>query len=77
MPDGTNRHALNIMEVTSDGPKVINQAPKKFTDSAANNSFGNFVQPMPKIYGKTQTEAERLLFQSESQYETFRFLGNW
>lgn len=76
MTDGTNRHALNIMEVTADGPKVLNKAPKKFTDSVT-TSFSNYVQPMPKFYGKNQAEAERLLFQPEPQYETFRFLGNW
>lgn len=76
MDDGTNRHALNIMEVTAEGPKVISQAAKKF-DTDEKNNFSNYVQPMPKIYGKNQVEAERLLFQPEPQYEGFRFIGNW
>ena len=76
MDDGTNRHALNIMEVTAEGPKVISQAAKKF-DTVEKNNFSNYVQPMPKIYGKNQVEAERLLFQPEPQYEGFRFIGNW
>lgn len=74
MADGTNRHALNIMEVTAEGPKIIDSSPKKFINTISNN---NIIQPMPKIYGKNQAEAEALLFKPEPQYETFRFIGNW
>lgn len=77
MPDGTNRHALNIMEVSAEGAKIISPAAKKFTDIETGGNFSNHIGLMPKIYGKNQTEAEKLLFQPEPQYEGFRFIGNW
>ena len=77
MPDGTNRHALNIMEVSAEGAKIVSPAAKKFTDIETGGNFSNHIGLMPKIYGKNQAEAEKLLFQPEPQYEGFRFIGNW
>ncbi len=63
LPDGTNQHSLDIMEVTSSGPQTVDTAPKKFRTASKETVFSPSISStMPKIYGKDQFLAEKLLF---------------
>lgn len=63
--NGKNEHGLDIVKVTSKGPKVIEPAAKKFTNS--NPSYAQFgLKPdyfneMPIIYGKDVEELRNIL----------------
>ena len=63
--NGKNEHGLDIVKVTSRGPKVIEPAAKKFANS--NPSYAQFglkpdyLNEMPIIYGKDVEELRNIL----------------
>lgn len=76
--DGSNQHSLDIMQITASGTQVINKAPKKFTSTPTADFTSTLPTSMPKIYGKDQAAAEKLLFDQEPPaFEGFIFRGNW
>ena len=76
--DGSNQHSLDIMQITASGTQVINKAPKKFTSTPTVDFTSILPTSMPKIYGKDQAAAEKLLFDQEPPaFEGFIFRGNW
>lgn len=75
--DGTNQHSLDIVEVTAEGPKVIDSSPKKFgylppvyAPSAARNT--NL-----QIYGKDPGYVKAQIFTPEPTLEQDYFFSRW
>lgn len=68
-PNGYNQHSLDIMQVTSAGDKVVDAAPKKFSDlyyqpqSSEIVIDGTFKAPL--IFGKDNGTAQRQIFGHE------------
>ena len=66
--NGSNQHSLDIMEVRPNGDVVVDEAPKRFSGSDSNyfnrSEFGSYMSERPQIFGKSQSEAEKLLFGS-------------
>lgn len=57
LENGTNEHSLDIVEVTSKGPKVVDKAPAKFENKLLDNS--DQLQPVlnfPSVLGKDAEE---------------------
>ena len=54
--DGYNQHSLDIVEVGSDGEKVVDEAPKNFSGNLHGHTQNNIVidefYQAPMIYGK-------------------------
>ena len=76
--DGSNQHSLNIMEITSSGPQLIDSADKNFNTQPISAMPSAVPLEMPKIYGKDQHLAEKLLFgRSQDSFNGFIFRGSW
>jgi len=64
--NGSNQHSLDIMEVRVNGDVVIDEAPKRFSDEDTDyfnrEYYNNYIKSHPQIFGKSQTEAENLIF---------------
>ena len=75
--NGKNEHSLDIVEITENGDKVINPAPKKFSknlpDNLINDEFfdSNDFQA-PRIFGKNTNDAQIALFGKilDNQYQS-------
>lgn len=60
--DGTNEHSLDIMEVTEQGPKIVDKAPTKFeTKNDVGVMYDGFVTDFPIIFGKDETEVKNYI----------------
>lgn len=74
--NGKNEHSLDIVEITENGDKVINPAPKKFSknlpDNLINDEFfdSNDFQA-PRIFGKNTNDAQIAIFGKvlDNQYQ--------
>ena len=67
LADGSNQHALDIMEVSSYGPQTVDKAAKEFPVVEKTIRPLNYVSPMPKIYGKDAAAVENILFSSPDE----------
>ena len=58
LPTGTSIHSLEMLEVTENGPKVVEKASKQLTDYTKNEIDVRYIpyESLPKIYGKNSTE---------------------
>ncbi len=65
LPDGSNQHALDVMKVTAEGPKIVAKAPSSFSNRK--NQTANYIHPMPKVYGKDAAVVESALFKSRNE----------
>ena len=68
-PNGYNQHSLDIMQVTADGDKVVDSAPKKF-DSGYYRPAGSEIiidstYKAPLIFGKNTALAQEQIFGHE------------
>lgn len=59
--DGTNQHSLDILEVTKDGPKIVNTASKTFDTLPTAYTYKEYLSELPQIYGKDANTAYTLL----------------
>ncbi len=66
LPDGKNEHSLDIVEVATRGDVVIDIAPGKFSAALPETSGRKTAEAYdfnpPMIFGKEQSEAEKLIF---------------
>lgn len=58
LPTGTSLHSLEILEVTENGPKVVEKSNKQLEDYTKNEVDVRYIpyESLPKIYGKSSTE---------------------
>lgn len=77
-PDGTNRHSLDIVEVTAGGPKVVSPAAKSFDNAvtAVSVSDTGYVGT-PRIFGKDSAVVMSKLTNSDSARSGLFFTGSW
>ena len=76
--DGSNQHSLNVVEVTSNGPQTVDNAPKTFNSTPFLALPSAAPLKMPEIYGKDRESAENLLFEkTRPAFEGFIFRGSW
>lgn len=63
--NGKNEHGLDIVKVSSTGPKLLENAPNKFYTAnpayAQNFSTENYMLNMPQVYGKNAEELQQIL----------------
>ncbi len=63
--NGKNEHGLDIVKVSSNGPKLLENAPSKFytANPAYAQSFSteNYMLNMPLVYGKNAGELQQIL----------------
>lgn len=72
LPDGKNEHSLDIMEITKSGDIVAEMASKKFAAALPEGSIESaaliYDANPPLIFGKDQTEGEKLIFGRTLRY---------
>ena len=58
LPTGASLHSLEMLEVTENGPRVVEKATKQLTDYTKNEIDVRYIpyESLPKIYGKSSTE---------------------
>ena len=58
LPTGPSIHNLDVLEVTENGPKVVEKANKQLIDYTKNEVDVRYIpyESLPKIYGKSSTE---------------------
>lgn len=55
LKNGTNEHSLDVVEVTQEGPKIVDKAPAKFEDlDVEQNTFYVYGNDFPKVFGKDE-----------------------
>lgn len=62
--DGTNEHNLDVLQITTNGIKTVNSAPKKFTSPKIKTNTRPLT--LPEIYGKSADEVYQKLYQPQS-----------
>lgn len=58
LPTGASLHSLEMLEVTENGPKVVEKANKQLTDYTQNEIDVRYIpyENLPKIYGKNSAD---------------------
>ncbi len=69
--DGSNQHSLDVVEVTPEGPKVVDAAVKKFEAYPINLPVAGAGVSLPKIYGKDPLAVHNLLQQNQDTETDF------
>lgn len=74
LKDGSNEHSLDIVEVTQDGPKIIDKAPDKFENSQLEYAIDNtFIGEFPKILGKDEKVVREYILGKQKINSGFMF----
>lgn len=58
LPTGASLHSLEMLEITENGPKVVEKSNKQLTDYTQNEIDVRYIpyENLPEIYGKNSTE---------------------
>ena len=65
--DGLNEHGLDVVKVTAEGRKVVEEAPTQFYGSYASAKggseyyYGYGYMEMPEVYGKSVEQLQNVL----------------
>ncbi|MBQ7303791.1 MAG: penicillin-binding protein activator [Alphaproteobacteria bacterium] len=74
LKDGTNEHSMDIVEVTQDGPKIVDKALGKFNEAQIDNvNVDIYPIEFPKIFGKDETEVKEYIYGKEQNKSGFVF----
>ncbi len=66
LKDGTNEHSMDIVEVTQDGPKIVDKALGKFNEAQIDNVNADIYSvEFPKIFGKDELEVKEYIYGKE------------
>lgn len=62
--DGTNRHSLDVVKVTSGGIKVVDQAPQRLNDNFGSDYdiYRPVFEQQPQIFGKEPESVYQILY---------------
>lgn len=65
-PNGYNQHSLEIVEVTRNGDRIVDPAPRRFADDGSPEAFdteiSDDIYEAPLIFGKDETTAQTLIY---------------
>jgi hypothetical protein len=64
LPTGSSVHSLDMLEITTDGPKVVEKADNKKIDVTTNDVDVRYIpyEKLPKFYGKNSSEVLSWLY---------------
>jgi hypothetical protein len=64
LPTGSSVHSLDMLEITTEGPKVVEKADNKKIDVTTNDVDVRYIpyEKLPKFYGKNSSEVLSWLY---------------
>ena len=72
--DGTNEHSLDIVEVTQEGPKVVDKAPAKFDETIEPYDASSlYMYDFPVVFGKDAEVVKEYILSKEKTNRAFSF----